>query len=290
MCLALACSFPALISFAGQLPLTTKEISLMLRSGYSSAAVLKELSTRHLAEAIDVQAEISLRQAGATSDLIDALKKGTFSLPPAQATAAQKQITEAAKRTQTEGQRLRFDTLYRDQVTQQGSGGIIKTPAGGSSFVRDLVKDDLVSWQNGALTHFDDSKFEDKKLIAFYFSAHWCGPCRAFTPELVAYYNRVAPQHPEFEIVFVSSDRSADAMATYIHEANMPWPAIEYQKIPSKSGIMKYAGRGIPCLVVVDSTGKVISNSFDGLSYVGPKKVLADLDAIFAKGMVAQAR
>jgi len=261
----------------------------MLRSGYSNQAVLKELAGRHFAESIDVAAEISLRQAGATSDLIDALKKGTFSLPPAQATAAQKQIAEAAKRTQAEGQRLRFDTLYRDQVAQQRSGGVVRTPTGGSSFVRDLVKDDLVSWQNGTLAHFDDHKFEDKKLIAFYFSAHWCGPCRAFTPELVAYYNRVASQHPEFEIVFVSSDKSADAMETYIHEANMPWPAIEFQKIPSKSGIMKYAGRGIPCLVLVDSTGKIISNSFDGLSYVGPKKVLADLDAIFVKGSIAQA-
>jgi Thioredoxin-like len=44
-----------------------------------------------------------------------------------------------------------------------------------------------------------------KKLVALYFSAHWYAPCRKFTPQLVKFHNRVAPQHPEFEIVFISS-------------------------------------------------------------------------------------
>ena len=79
-------------------------------------------------------------------------------------------------------------------------------------------------------------------------------------------------------------------METYMREANMPWPAIDYQKVASKSGILKYGGRGIPCLVLVDSTGNVISSSYRGSNYIGPKRVLADLDSIFAKGTIAQAR
>src|SRR6266849_7468987 len=92
---------------------------------------------------------------------------------------------------------------------------------------------------------------EKKKLIALYFSAHWCAPCRKFTPELVEYYNRVATQHPEFEIVFVSFDKSQFAMETYMREANMPWPAVDFPKIGGKEAIRKYAGDGIPCLVLV---------------------------------------
>ena len=36
----------------------------------------------------------------------------------------------------------------------------------------------------------DTSTFDDKYLM-LYFSAHWCPPCKAFTPELVKVYNKV---------------------------------------------------------------------------------------------------
>ena len=38
-----------LVTHAGQLPLTIKEISLMLRSGYSSNAIMQELAIRYFA-------------------------------------------------------------------------------------------------------------------------------------------------------------------------------------------------------------------------------------------------
>jgi len=262
----------------------------MLRTGYSSDAVLKELSERHFADTVDEAKEKSLQQAGASTDLIKELKKGTFSLSSEQTAAAQQQLTEAAKRRDAEGERLRFNTLYRDRLVQEHQGGVIRTPGAAHSVVRDLVKDGLVSWQHGSLARFDDSALENKKLIGLYFSAHWCGPCRKFTPDLVAYYNRVIPEHPEFEIIFVSSDKSASEMETYMRETSMPWPAIDFQKIPGKSEIVKYAGRGIPCLVLIDASGKVISNSFEGSNYVGPRKVLSDLDGIFSRATVAQLR
>jgi nucleoredoxin len=62
----------------------------------------------------------------------------------------------------------------------------------------------------------------------------------------------------------------------------MPWPAIDFQKLKGKDAIRKYAGDGIPCLVLVDATGKVISSTYAGTQYLGPAKVLGDLDAIFA--------
>ena len=30
---------------------------------------------------------------------------------------------------------------------------------------------------------------KDKKIICYYFSAHWCPPCRNFTPILQDFYN-----------------------------------------------------------------------------------------------------
>ena len=278
------------VAFAGQLPLTIKEISLMLRTGYSSGAVLKELSARHFADTFTATEEHSLQQIGASPDLLDALRQGTYSLSAEQTAFEQQKMAEVALRQTAEGERLRHNVSYRAPFAQQPGGVKSVPPAPGANVIHDFFKDRLVSRQSGNLTPFDDSKLENKSIIALYFSAHWCGPCRRFTPELVDYYNRVAPQHPEFDVVFVSDDKSASAMDNYMREANMPWPAIDFQKLAAAADVRKYAGRGIPCLVLIDSTGKVISNSYDGSNYIGPKKVLSDLDAIFARGTLAQAR
>jgi len=274
---------------AKQLPLTVKEISLFLRTGYSNSAVIQELSTRRFADTLDATNEILLVQAGANEDLIKALKSGSYSLSAVETAAAQKQIVDQAKRREAEVERSRkFDTLYQDQLAHPRANAPT-IQSGNGDAIYQQVKGDLVSCRSGSLTHFDDQAVGNKKLIALYFSAHWCGPCRKFTPQLVDYYTRFAPQHPEFEIIFVSSDKSPAAMETYMHETNMPWPAIDYQKLAAKDAIRKYAGSGIPCLVLVDADGKIISDSFNGKQYLGPQKVLTDLDSIFARGAVAQA-
>lgn len=48
------------------------------------------------------------------------------------------------------------------------------------------------------------------KHVAFYFSAHWCGPCKLFTPQLVSIYNKLNGTKSEFEVIYVSLDRSRD--------------------------------------------------------------------------------
>jgi hypothetical protein len=61
--------------FAGT-ALTVKEISLMLRSGYSSKAILADLATRHFAETLDAKNENELTELHASPELITALKSG----------------------------------------------------------------------------------------------------------------------------------------------------------------------------------------------------------------------
>ena len=68
----------------------------------------------------------------------------------------------------------------------------------------------------------------------------------------------------------------------------MPWPAIEYGKLANVPALQKYAGKGIPDLVVVDASGKVLADSFVGGKYVGPGRVLDDLSAIFARASSPQ--
>jgi nucleoredoxin len=268
------------------LPLTTKEVSLMLRAGYSSEAVQQELTIRRFAGPCDATAEKALREAGAGPALIDALKSGAYTSSPADAQAAQNELNaQAARRARETEQSRKFNTLYQDQLARARAAAPPKgdTP----NVLAPLFKGDLVSWKNGSLVRFDDEPLAQKKLIALYFSAHWCAPCRKFTPQLVEFYNRVAPQHPEFEVVFVSNDRSPFAMETYMRDSQMPWPAIAFAKLPGKEALMQLAGKSIPCLVLLDRNGVVVSNSYAGDQYLGPEKVLADLTSILAKGTAA---
>ena len=139
------------------------------------------------------------------------------------------------------------------------------------------IKDNLVASKGKKLEKFDDSALAGSKHYAIYYSAAWCGPCRAFTPDLVKWYKRNKSKHPDFELVFVSSDRSEEDMAKYMKDDDMPWPALAFDK-KQGSALAKYSGRGIPCLVLIDDQGKVLSHSYEGEKYVGPRKVLEDMD------------
>jgi nucleoredoxin len=100
------------------------------------------------------------------------------------------------------------------------------------------------------------------KVIGLYFSAHWCPPCRAFTPQLIdAYTNHLKAKN--LEIIFVSSDRSGPDFEKYF--ATMPWLAIpngDKRKDPLSK---RFGVRGIPSFVLVDgATGETISSNARG--------------------------
>jgi len=272
---------------AKQLPLTAKDVGLMLRSGYSNPSVMRELSTRHFADTLDATKETTLIQAGATSELIRALKDGSYSVSPEEIARAKEELAAQAKRKALEAEeQKKFDTLRQAQEARSRGVGQGQAPSGDA--ISQFLKGDLVRFHHGSIVRAEEDALAQKKLLAFYFSAEWCQPCRKFTPQLVEYYNRVAPQHPEFEIIFYSFDKSPFAMEKYMREQNMPWLAIDFEKLREKEVIRKNAGNGIPSLVLVDATGKVLSSSYVGTQYVGPAKVLSDLDAILAGNAAPQ--
>jgi nucleoredoxin len=268
---------------AGNLaPLSLKDVSLMLRGGYSSDAVERELVTRHFIGTLDANSENTLAQAGASPALISGLKSGAFAVPAADAAAVQAELATKAQRKAAQLEEARkFNTLNQARLAQTKNvpPPNAASPAGS---IASLVKGELVTSRNGVLHPYLDGDFEKKKLIALYHSARWCAPCRKFTPQLVAFYNRVAVSHPEFEIVFVSNDKSGNAMEDYMRDDQMPWPAITFDKVPGNAALMKYFGESIPCLVVVDENGKVVFDTYAGKNYRGPEAVLADLDHLFA--------
>ena len=67
--------------------------------------------------------------------------------------------------------------------------------------------------------------YGEGKTVGIYFSAHWCPPCRVFTPKLAEFYKKLHTEK-NFEIVFVSSDKSKDEFDKYYEE--MPWLALPF--------------------------------------------------------------
>eukprot|EP00980_Cylindrotheca_fusiformis_P001657 scaffold374_cov124-Cylindrotheca_fusiformis.AAC.16 len=101
-----------------------------------------------------------------------------------------------------------------------------------------------------------------KELLALYFSASWCPPCKAFSPILKKFYENCA-KDGKLEIIYVSSDKTVDSFEEYYKQ--MPWLAVPADqgsaaiknKLAETFGIM-----GIPTLVVIDAkTGEFITSS-----------------------------
>lgn len=63
-----------------------------------------------------------------------------------------------------------------------------------------------------------------KSVLALYFSAHWCPPCRQFTPVLREAFRNSGTQ--KTGVVFVSSDRSPQDQLDYMRSDHGPWPAV----------------------------------------------------------------
>jgi nucleoredoxin len=273
-------------------PMTVKDVSLMLRSGYSTDAVEREVAARHFLGIVDANGEKNLVQAGASPALLNGLKSGAFAVPASELVAVQTEfVAKQQRRAREQEESRKLDTLYQARLAQTRDAP--PDTAAKVSTIASLVKGDLTTSRNGMLHPYLDADFEKKKLIALYFSAHWYAPCRKFTPNLVAYYNKNAIAHPEFEVLFISNDKSAAAMEGYMRDQQMPWPALNFDKIAGNEALKKYAGSGIPCLVVVDENGKVIFDTYSGKNYRGPEAVLGDLDQLFAAktpGPVAQVR
>merc|ERR1719164_217194 len=96
------------------------------------------------------------------------------------------------------------------------------------------------------------------KVVGLYFSAHWCPPCRGFTPKLGEYYKAYQAKGLPVECVFVSSDKDEKAFDEY--HGSMPWLALPFADRERKNALSKqFKVRGIPTLVILDVDGSVIT-------------------------------
>jgi nucleoredoxin len=96
------------------------------------------------------------------------------------------------------------------------------------------------------------------KHVGLYFSAHWCPPCRAFTPTLVKF--RDDNTGKDFEIVFVSLDKSQGDKKKYIQQMDMKWPSIPGASSKTADSLaQQFEISGIPALIILAPDGSVVT-------------------------------
>mmetsp|Transcript_30210 Transcript_30210/g.39814 ORF Transcript_30210/g.39814 Transcript_30210/m.39814 type:complete len:420 (-) Transcript_30210:151-1410(-) len=144
-------------------------------------------------------------------------------------------------------------------ITTDGRGSVMADPNGEQFPWRPKPFPELLGneFQGKDTTH-NKSVLEGKNL-GIYFSAHWCPPCRMFTPKLVSVYNKIKEQRDDFEVIFVSGDSDQKQFDEYF--AEMPWLAIPYGDSRIQALNRHFEVNGIPCFVMVDAEGKVINKS-----------------------------
>ena len=106
------------------------------------------------------------------------------------------------------------------------------------------------------------------KYVGLYFSASWCGPCRAFTPSLIKFRNK---HGAEFEVVLVGADGSSRAQANYMRKYKMPWLAMQNQSPEAKETRQASGVKQIPALVILAPDGKILSKD-------GKKEIVQSAD------------
>lgn len=133
--------------------------------------------------------------------------------------------------------------------------------------------------RDGKLVPFDRGTRPEPEFYLIYFGAHWCGPCRRFSPGLLRAYREMKALAPDrFEVIFVSDDRDRHEQLTYVRELPMPWPVASHGT--NITALDRWRGRGIPCLVVLTREGELLLHSYSDTRYLGADDPLEKFRAL----------
>lgn len=252
-------------------PMTFKELEFLVRQQTPEDEIVQEVAQRRLVAPIDEQIAAALTRSGATAGLLARLRQPKMLLSPEESrTEFQRQTAQEAlaKKTAAENAAAHRELEKRKRQFSATLGSI--------GAVRQMLDGKLVRMVGDELKPFDARELEKVRLFAFYYSAMWCGPCRKFTPELVAGYQRLKAKYPEFEVIFVSADRDEFNMREYMRTHKMPWPAVRLGA--ADAAIKNFAGESIPWLVAVSDRGQPLTTNGVDKKYLAPGEVLRGIE------------
>lgn len=122
------------------------------------------------------------------------------------------------------------------------------------------VGPDLQRW-NSQTKQFEgvstESVMESPYLVLF-FTASWCPPCRAFTPELVSFLKE-QPADRNYEIIMVGLDRNERAHNTYVENLNPGFVLVPYDRVRRVTDVGPLGtDLYLPGLRVIDPSGTIV--------------------------------
>ncbi|CAI5449338.1 unnamed protein product [Caenorhabditis angaria] len=118
------------------------------------------------------------------------------------------------------------------------------------------------------------------KVVALYFSAGWCPPCKQFTPKLHRLYNALRSNGKPFEVVFFTRDRSRADFEENFTEKHGDWLSVKFDDPILTRYPPKFEVKSIPVCRIINSAGKIVE--MDGKTIItehGKEKALE----LFAK-------
>jgi len=155
--------------------------------------------------------------------------------------------------------------VYRTMTGDSGDGLSLEAPT------LSVIENDLIN------QYKKPHPINEQQFYLVYFSASWCGPSRKFTPILTQFYKKNKKSN-NFEVIFVSNDKSDTAMFSYMKK--MPWPTVKKGSSAFSKLSKAFGGKGIPNLVLVGRDGNSIASSYLDGNYVGPMEVIKQFDLI----------
>jgi len=115
---------------------------------------------------------------------------------------------------------------------------------------------------------------KSKKYFGLYFSAHWCPPCRQFTPKLAKFVKEFKEKRDDVEFIFCSSDQDEQSFKDYFKTMGFLGLNVfgSDQGKAIKAFLSEKMGvRGIPHLAIVDAEGNLISKTGRSMVEEDPK-------------------
>lgn len=150
------------------------------------------------------------------------------------------------------------DAKRLDDFQPPAAGGAAAPAAGKPSVFDDVLSGNLVILDGKSFKPYKEQP-HPKKYFIFYYTASWCGPCQAFSPQLVEFYNK--NKNENFELVLITADRDENAMEAYAVKKHMPWPQLKMKAVPKFEAVAQHGVSGIPTVVVCDLEGKIITKT-----------------------------
>ena len=152
--------------------------------------------------------------------------------------------------------RISGDSFWKSSRGESGAGVLALPPPPPKSTSTSFMNETFFTSLLGPISQ----QFKNKKLVGLYFSAHWCGPCRQFTPLLAEFYaTHKSLNKDDFEIVFVSGDRDSASYTSYLN--TMPWGlGVGFGDGRKDTLNSRFNVSGIPTLIILDGvSGEIVS-------------------------------